>query len=221
MGDSGSGVNVVAVLMRRRIPQIVCGLFGLVTFLCYFSDHPVARDIYLTVTLDYWQIIFAFSLIVGAISYVRVNLRGVERGIDRPYRIVSLAGVFLMPVLAAVWGIKGGSPFMWVFENVQVPMQATVFSLLAFFVASASYRGFRARSLQAAILLGAALLMLVSRSAIGDLLWSQIPGAAEWVRNTPAMSARRAILIGIGLGSLTTSVRVLVGIERTWLGGDK
>lgn len=207
--------------MRRRIPQIVCGLFGLMTFLCYFSSHPLARKVYLTVTLDYWQIIFAFTLIVGAISFVRVNLRGIERGEDRAYRIVSLVGVAVMPIVAIGWGIKGGSPFMWIFENIQVPMQATVFSLLAFFVASASYRGFRARSLQAAILLGAALLMLISRSSIGDLLWDRIPEATEWVRNTPAMSARRAILIGIGLGSLTTSVRVLVGIERTWLGGEK
>ncbi|MCB2229119.1 hypothetical protein KQH82_00250 [bacterium] len=207
--------------MRRRIPQLVCGLFGLVTFLCYFSSHPIARKIYLTVTLDYWQIIFAFTLIVGALSFVRVNLRAVERGEDRPYKIVSLIGVVLMPILALIWGIRGGSPFMWVFENIQVPMQATVFSLLAFFVASASYRGFRARSLQAAILLGAALLILISRSSIGDLIWDRIPEAAEWVRSNPAMSARRAILIGIGLGSLTTSVRVLVGIERTWLGGEK
>lgn len=212
---------MVAVLVRRRIPQLVCGLFGLVTFLCYFSSHPIARKIYLTVTLDYWQIIFAFTLIVGALSFVRVNLRAVERGEDRPYKIVSLIGVVLMPILALIWGIRGGSPFMWVFENIQVPMQATVFSLLAFFVASASYRGFRARSLQAAILLGAALLILISRSSIGDLIWDRIPEAAEWVRSNPAMSARRAILIGIGLGSLTTSVRVLVGIERTWLGGEK
>ncbi|MBD3401606.1 hypothetical protein GF420_01820 [candidate division GN15 bacterium] len=207
--------------MRRRIPQLICGLFGLVVFLCYFSSHPTARSIYLTVTLDYWQIIFAFTLIVGAISFVRVNLRGIERGEDRSYRIASLVGVITMPLLALIWGLKGGSPFMWVFENIQVPMQSTVFALLAFFVASASYRGFRARSMQAAILLGAALLMLIARSTIGDMLWARIPEAAEWVRTTPAMSARRAILIGIGLGSLTTSVRVLIGIERTWLGGEK
>lgn len=207
--------------MRRRIPQIVCGVFGLVLFLCYFSSHPIANAIYLSVTNDYWQILFAFALIVGVISFGRINLRAIERGEDRPYRVVSLLGLVAMPVLAAIWGIKGGSPFMWIFENVQVPMQSTVFALLAFFVASASYRGFRARSMQASILLGAALLMLIARSAIGDAIWDQIPAAAEWVRTVPAMSARRAILIGIGLGSLATSLRVLVGIERTWLGSDR
>jgi purine-cytosine permease-like protein len=133
---------------------------------------------------------------------------------------VAVAGFVLMPVLAVVWGVEIGSPFMWVFENVQAPMQSTVFALLAFFVASASYRGFRARSVPAAILLGAALIILISRSALGGWLASWLPEVADWMRNNPAMSARRAILIGIGLGSLTTSLRVILGIERTWLGSE-
>jgi len=125
-----------------------------------------------------------------------------------------------MPLFAIIWGIKADSPFMWMFENVQVPMQSTVFALLAFFVASASYRGFRARSGPAAVLLGAALLTILSRSSLDAFYPDFFNDAADWVRRNPSMSARRAILIGIGLGSLTTSLRVILGIERTWLGKD-
>jgi len=207
--------------MTRKIPQIVCALFGVTLFVLYFSQHPSAKSLNLTILNEYFQIIFAFTLLVGVVSFVKINLKAVERGEDRPYRIVSLLGVFVMPLLALIWGIKGDAPFMWVFENIQVPMQATVFALLAFFVASASFRGFRARSVQATILLAAALIMLISRSSIGDMLTDEIPQFADWIRSYPSMSARRAILIGIGLGSLTTSLRVIVGIERTWLGGDK
>jgi hypothetical protein len=107
------------------------------------------------------------------------------------------------------------------FENIQAPMQATVFALLAFFVASASFRGFRARSVQATVLLVSASIILLSRSALGGILADEIPQFAEWMRNYPSMSARRAILIGIGLGSITTSLRVILGIERTWLGGRR
>jgi len=206
--------------MRRRLPQIICGLFGFLLLAVYFSKHPLAGQINETVLRAYWQIIFAFTLLVGVISLIKINLRGIEKGEDRPYRIVTILGLLCMPLLALVWGIKGGSPFMWVFDNVQVPMQSTVFALLAFFVASASLRGFRARTLPATVLLVAALLALVSRSDVGDLMFAQFTDVADWVRNTLSMSARRAILIGIGLGSLTTSLRVLLGIERTWLGGD-
>ncbi len=212
---------MVAVLMRRKIPQIVCSLFGFLLFACYFSPHPIARAIYLAVTNQFWQIVFAFTLLVGVLSFIRINLKAIEKGEERPYRIVSLLGLIAMPLLALIWGTTGDSPFMWVFENIQVPMQSTVFALLAFFVASASFRGFRARSLPATVLLASALLILISRSAIGDMIWPAIPEAADWVRSVPAMSARRGILIGIGLGSLAVSLRLLVGIERTWLGGDK
>ena len=71
------------------------------------------------------------------------------------------------------------------------------------------------------ILLVSALVILLSRSAVGSFVLPQLYDVADWIRNYPSMSARRAILIGIGLGSLTTSLRVILGIDRTWLGGGK
>jgi hypothetical protein len=210
----------VEILMNRVLPQIICAVSGLVMFALFFSGHPVARSLNQS-ALDYWQIIFAFALIVGVVGFVRVNLRGIEQRQDRIYRVVGLAGMLSMPVLALIWGIRGDSPFMWMFENVQAPMQSTVFALLAFFVASASLRGFRARSVPAAILLVSALLILLSRSSLGSESSSILTSVSEWLRNVPSMAARRGILIGIGLGSLTTSVRVILGIERTWLGGQR
>ncbi|MFH2050741.1 MAG: hypothetical protein ABIJ12_15000 [bacterium] len=207
--------------MNRRIPQIICFAFGAALFTVYFLSHPLANDLNLTITVNYWQIIFAFTLIVGVVSFIRITVSNIKRGKERPYRIVSLLGLIAMPVLALIWGIKGDSPFMWVFEYVQVPMQSTVFALLAFFVASASFRGFRARSAPAAVLLIAALLTLLSRSSLEGIIPDFITQSADWIRSNPSMAARRAILIGIGLGSLTTSMRVLLGIERTWLGGEK
>jgi hypothetical protein len=211
----------VEILMRRRVPQLVCGLFGLLLFALFFLTSEQAHAINLLILDDYYQIVFAFAVLVGVGSFIRVNLKAVERREDRPYRIVSLLGLVSMPLLALGWGIGGDSPFQWVFENVQVPMQATVFALLAFYVASASFRGFRARSLPATMLLAAALLMILSRSDIGGWVANEVTPVADWIRYNPAMSARRAILIGIGLGSLTTSLRVILGIERTWLGGEK
>jgi hypothetical protein len=189
-------------------------------FLQYFAEHPAAINLNQTI-LDYWQIVFAFTLIIGVFTYFKNNVTQISRGSDRPYRLVGLAGFVSMPLLALIWGIKADTPFMWMFENVQAPMQSTVFALLAFFVASASFRGFRARSVPAAVLLLSALLMLLSRSNIGGFFSEGLPEIANWIRDYPSMAARRAILIGIGLGSLTTSLRVIIGIERTWLGGDK
>ncbi len=206
--------------MTRKVALIICFVSGLIMFLQYFSDHQTARDVNQAI-LEYWQIIFAFTLIVGIVGFFKLSFTAMKKPENRPYRLVSLLGLTTMPVLAIGWGIKADTPFMWMFENVQAPMQATVFSLLAFFVASASFRGFRARSLPAVVLLVSASIILLSRSALGEMIWSNLPDFADWIRRYPSMSARRAILIGIGLGSLTTSLRVILGIERTWLGGDK
>jgi hypothetical protein len=212
---------MVAVLMDRRLAQIICGVLGVLLFILFFSDHPAANNIYLKIVNDYWQIVFAFTLVVGVVGFFRINLKGIVRGEDTVFRVAGLVALIVMPVFALIWGVKAGTPFMWMFQNVQVPMQSTVFALLAFFVASASLRGFRARSAQAGILLIAALIALIARSDIGDVVWTQLPVFSDWIRANPSMAARRAILIGIGLGSLTTSLRVIIGIERTWLGRER
>ena len=142
----------MAILSGRIIALAVCFGFGVVMFLQYFSKHPVARGINQTIS-EYWQIIFAFALILGVVSYVLGHLKGISRRQEPAFRIVGLLGFAVMPVLALLYGIDADTPFMWIFENIQAPMQSTVFALLAFFVASASFRGFRARSGPAAAIL--------------------------------------------------------------------
>ncbi len=205
--------------MSSRIPLIVCLVAGLIMFLQYFSAHPVARAMFNQVN-DWWQIIFAFTLFVGVAAFMNNSMRAIRRGKERPFKTVSLLALISMPLLAIIGGTKIGSPFLWTFDNLQAPMQATVFSLLAFFVASASFRGFRARNLQATILLVAALIVLLGRMPIMAYLSDTIPELTYWIQDYPSMAARRAILIGIGLGSMTTALRVILGLERTYLRGQ-
>jgi hypothetical protein len=205
--------------MKTKLPFLICLISGVVMFLQYFSGHPVARAVYNNI-LDWWQIIFAFTLFVGVAAFIKNNLKNISRRKERPYRTIALLGLLLMPFLALIGGTRIDTPFQWVFENIQAPMQATVFSLLAFFVASASFRGFRARTIQATILLVSALVVLIGRIPIADYLSNAIPKITFWIQDYPSMAARRAILIGIGLGSMTTALRVILGIERTYLKGE-
>lgn len=205
--------------MSARIPLIVCLVAGLIMFLQYFSAHPIARAMFNQVN-DWWQIIFAFTLFVGVAAFINNSMKAIRRGKERPFKTVSLLALITMPLMAVIGGTKIGSPFLWAFDNLQAPMQATVFSLLAFFVASASFRGFRARNLQATILLVAALIVLLGRMPIMAYLSDTIPELTYWIQDYPSMAARRAILIGVGLGSMTTALRVILGLERTYLRGQ-
>jgi hypothetical protein len=105
-------------------------------------------------------------------------------------------------------------------------MSATLFSLLAFFIASAAFRAFRIRTVEAGFLAVAALLVMLGRVPIGDVLTGFLPEAIrlnpvqEWIMDVPQNAAKRAILIGAALGVMATGLRVILGIERSYLGGE-
>lgn len=86
--------------MARLFPQIICGFFGIVLFVLYFLKAPAAKSLYLTITSDYWQIIFAFALIVGVVSFIRVNIKKATNLSESLYVITGLIGLFAMPAMA-------------------------------------------------------------------------------------------------------------------------
>ncbi len=205
--------------MRDRIAIFTATVAGAFMTVQYFLTSSAATTAYRSI-LQWMQIIFAFALIVGVIGVARIHLlKLVQRRSGWVYSGVLLAGAALMSVLGFSGGIDRGSAFLWVFDHWQAPMQSTVFSLLAFYVASAAFRGFRARSGESLILVIAAMIVLIGRVPLGDWISPYIPITADWVLNVPALAAKRAILIGIGLGMIATSLKVILGIERTYLGG--
>lgn len=123
------------------------------------------------------------------------------------------------------------SAFGWQYEFMFKPLQATMFSLLCFYVASAAFRAFRAKNLQAALLLVTASIILLGQTIAGYWLTGWIsnssPLAPLKIKNLMEFVAvfltagSRAIMIGIALGVASTSLRVLLGIDRSHLGtGD-
>ncbi|MFQ5608392.1 MAG: hypothetical protein ACE5GA_10625 [Candidatus Zixiibacteriota bacterium] len=208
---------MVETLMRRGLPITLSFLFGILMLALRYVRGEFASDANVFL-IDYWQIIFAFGIIVGVAAFAATTLKKIARREDTFFNIVLLSGAALMPALALFGGIRPGSPFLWTFENIQVPMQATVFALLAFFVTSAAFRGFRARSAPSVVLLLTGLIVIIGRVPLGDFLFSDTSELVFWVREFPSSAAKSALLVGIGLGSATTSLRVIFGVERTYLG---
>jgi hypothetical protein len=114
---------------------------------------------------------------------------------------------------------EAGPGFKWLFDNVLVPLDATMFALLAFYMASAAYRTFRARTPEATVLLLVAVIVMLGRVPIGELLYEHMPKISEWFMLWPTVAAKRGILFGVALGLIATSLRIILGIERSHLGG--
>ena len=170
--------------MRRQVPLILCFLFGIVMMLVEFSPHPFSEG--LRAEIINWSLIIGpFALVIGVVTLVHNHLIRIKRRVEHwQYSYLVFIGIIVMVAFGLPNGPKD-KVFEWLFDNVQVPMEATMFSLLAFFIASASYRAFRARTLEATLLLVAALIVMIGNAPIGDLIWNKtIP---VWIEKIPVI----------------------------------
>ena len=206
--------------MKIRVPLLLTLVTALVMVLTFFVPHRLGD--YVSTELSQWlSIMGGLGLVLGLISLVQRHLRRVlRRQHDWPYSAVTLVGFLAMAIVGVGWGIQEGTPFDWAFKNIYTPLEGTMFSVLAFFVASAAFRTFRARSVEATLLLLAALLVMFGRVPFGEMIFKQSPDVAEWIMSGPALGAKRAIVLGVSLGAIAMSLRIVLGIERSHLGGD-
>lgn len=228
--------------MKRQIPLLVCFVTGMFFLLQYFTPHPTPGFFYERL-LKWTSIIGFFALGLGLISLWISHLPKVAKRVPGwGYNAVTLAGFMTMALTGLIcgrdpkvpcnflgWGDRlgeqfaalfGQNPFIWIYNNALNPITGTMFALLAFFIASAAYRAFRVRSLLATILLVAAVIVMMGRVPLGDLIsFGWFGKIANWLLNYPNLAAKRAVLIGVGFGQAAVAIKILLGIERSYLGG--
>ncbi len=196
-----------------------------------------------------------------------------EGGAEKVVEQINAAGGTAV-LRATEWGAHlatRGSFFNWMFRFIFTPLSATMFALLAFFVASASYRAFKIRNFEATLLLVSGIIIMLGRVPIGSSIsawfimyivvlslaagvntWLKnrtytlvavvggllivtiagfitgwpidqpgifyLPVLQDWIYNNPNVAGARAIMIGIGLGIFATSIRYILGIEKSYIG---
>lgn len=205
--------------MKRTLPVIITFSVGILIIISYFVPHPPFGN--LEEEMQSWFMIIAgFSIILGQLNLLKVNIIKIKRKSENwGYNVVAVSALAVMALSGIFWGMKEG-PFDFMFNYVFEPLSATMFSLLAFFVASAAYRAFKARSTESTVLLIAAIIVMLGRASIGSLI-PYVPETTEWIMNIPNMAGQRAIMICTGLGIVGSSMRVLLGIERSYLGSGE
>jgi len=212
--------------MKTVVPVVLTAIVGLLLILSFFVPHPWIADP-AQILQDWAIIIVASGYVLGTANVYRVNGEGaIKRQKDWMYKWVLLGSMTGMMIVGFFFSgntrfLDPGSPFKWLYDFLYSPMQSTMFSLLAFFIASAAFRAFRIRTVDAALLAIAALIVMVGRVPIGNLLTSGLPEAwqlptwANWLLEWPQNAAKRGIAIGAGLGVMATGLRIILGIERS------
>ncbi len=206
--------------MRLQIPIAMGFLAGVFMFVQFFIPHQMIKASFKD-ALDWAIIIGAFALVLGLGSLFRAHIDKIRnRRPDYGYSFVTLISFAVMFFFGILYKTDPGTVFDWLFINVQVPLEATMFSLLAFFIASAAYRTFRARSVEATLLLLAAVIVMLGRVPISDKIpYLNLHEITEWIMMVPTVAAKRGILFGVALGAVATALRIILGLERSHLGG--
>ncbi|MBM4133106.1 MAG: hypothetical protein FJ245_04985 [Nitrospira sp.] len=214
------------IFFRRQLPLLITLVTGIVFAAQYYVPHPASEEMLTTVT-KWLQIIGGFALVLGVTSLFHIHAVKIRR--KEPgwgYSFVLYAAM-LGTIAIGLWlegkeTINGTmTAFGWIYNFMMVPLQGTMFAILAFFIASAAYRSFRARSREAAVLLIAAIIVMMGRVPLGEYLVPISGDITQWILNVLNASVRRAILIGVSLGAVALSLKIIFGVERAYLGGGK
>jgi len=215
--------------MRRQVPLIITAVVGITLIVVYFIPHPPLsglRDLF----SDWYNVIAAFAIYLGILNLLKNSGDKIyKKKKGWGFSVVIILGFLLITIVGLASGSRFGdigTSFYYIYDRIYFPLMATMFAILAFFIGSASYRAFRARNKEATMLLLAAFIVMLGRVPIGYYLSSWLPegwrlgNIADWIMDVPQTAGQRAVMIGVALGTVSTSLRVILGIERAFLGVD-
>ena len=266
--------------MKRQIAYFVVIFVGFLALIGHFINYPPLNNFIDNDATQWFDIISGFAAFLGVINLLNLHFNKIARKKKNwKFSIFTLAGFSLMIIFGFIYNgsevamgphlKKEGSAFYWMFNYIYLPLGATMFALLAFFVASASYRAFKIRNFEATLLLISGIFLMIGRVPVGQIIpwWVSleiyillffaiiankfenkktmlfsivlsmvfvpflisvfnfsnlgifnIAIFQEWIMDVPATAGSRAIMIGIALGTIAQSYRIITGRERSILG---
>ena len=292
------------MFIKRQLAIIVMMSMGFLALSGYFINWETLRNFTDKDAPHFYMIIAGFAAFLGCLNLLQLHLQKiVYKKENWQYSIFTLTGFLLMIFFGFIYNNTNSaigahlkneeSIFYWMFNYIYLPLGSTMFALLAFFVASASYRAFKIRNFEATLLLISGVLLMLGRVPVGALIpwwvviimyvsilfaiiaskiknkkvffisyltsnifiigsililskleqyvlnqtvgpgnhrgysivdmvsdnpFLSIPQIQEWIFSVPATAGARAIMIGIALGTIAQSFRIITGREKSILG---
>ncbi len=201
----------------RIFTAVIAITTGALVLLGYFFQQAAG----IQVVLLNWAIILAgVAAIVGIFNLITVHtdkIRRAEKGsVYSALLVIALVATFIFGIL-----LRPRHEAMQVLLNgIILPVEAALMGLLTVSLLYAAIRLLRRRAdvmgiffllTAALIFLGSATLPFGDMPVVGTLV-------RPWVTQIWALGGARGILIGVALGTLTTGLRVLFGLDRPYGG---
>jgi hypothetical protein len=245
--------------VKRTVPLVIAIVAGFVLLIANFI--PYAENWGLTAQ-EWFNILAVGAMVLGGGNLIKLHLMKVSgQRKSWGYSLVTIVCFFGTIIIGMskfgvhpnalypdyAWSgyyLESGSGLWWIYQHMIVPLTSMMFAMLAFYVATAAFRAFRAKNTEATLLLLTAGIVLLGRTYAGvwlfgwldyipesitnfsifgvpiDLYAMQFDRLTVWIMDVPNTAGTRAITIGIALGVVATSLRILLGVDRSYLGQD-
>jgi hypothetical protein len=205
-------------MLRKELPVWVGMIAGGIVLIEYFFNVPALTTV--SRELVSWRtILAAFALALGVGNLTRIHLKAVrDRRPIWPYSLLLLVTIYGYLVLGLV-GTPNHPTYQFFWNNLYQPLSATWYSTTVFYMTSATWRAFRVRTPQSAVLLLSGIIVMLGSVGIGYAMSPEIPKLSSWLLNIPNTAALRGITMGAALGMVALSMRIILGLERGHLGG--
>jgi nitrate reductase NapE component len=206
--------------------EVVYAVTGIVTVLMlleyfFFADAQMWAE-----TLRTWAvIIFNISLFLGAIRLIMSHsVRIQEQRRDWQFSGILMA-LFAIMLLTGIAGYistgvqTSNGIYNWMFNYIYTPLGATLYPITGFYIFSAAYRAFRARNIDAALMLLAGIFVMLKNAPVGEAIWIGFKDIGNWVQFTGQVPGMRTLAIVGALGLIAFGFRALLGKERGFYAG--
>jgi len=189
---------------------------GLVVLAGYFLQIDILVNLRI-ILLNWGTILVAVALLVGVVNLFSVHWRKLSG--DQPNKANSIALLVGLTITLAVSGWFGPTTpvSLWIFNYIQIPIEASLMALLSVVLIYAGVRLLRRKPnlLTITFIATAVVILLMS----GHLFGIDIPGLAAlriWIGKVPAVAGARGILLGVSLGIIAAGLRILMGADRPY-----
>lgn len=210
-------------IFKREVVFLVTGLVTVIMFIEFFffpADWAFAE------MLRTWGVIvYNISLGLGAVFLLRSHSLNVQKkGINWQFSgwlLLSFAVMLLSGLMGYIsTGAQADNPiYGWLFNHIYTPLGATLYAITGFYIFSAAYRAFRARNVDAALMLIAGCFVILSNAPVGEVIWSGIPIIGDWFKFTGQVPGMRTFALVGALGMIAYGFRALLGKERGFYAG--
>jgi len=154
--------------------------------------------------------------LLGVLNLLSVHARRVAEGnLYSGVLVVSMLIVYILAITDWLDLTEGG--VRTIFDVVQVPLEAAMGSMLAFFLLFSGFRLLqRQRSWWAFLFIITVILLLLAQATLPDLLSNSFSWIGDLLSEIVINAGMRGLLIGISLGIIVVSLRILTGSERPY-----